>query len=374
MSGFRPFAMERWQSTYEYRVDHNLSESGVEPLTVRELLELAGTGIDQLPLGYGQSNGSDPLRAAIAALYPGAADAGVVVCNGSAEANYIACWRLVEPGDTVAVGVPTYMQSHGLAGNFGARIIEVPLHEERGWQPDPEEVRRLLVGNIRLLVITNPNNPTGATLDREARAALIAAAERTGAWILADEVYTGAELSGADTPSFFGQYPRTIATGSLSKAYGLPGLRIGWAVTTPAMAADLWSRKDYTTIAPGALTDHLARLALDDAVRPRITARTRDIIRRGLAVLRPYLERWGCSWRAPEAGAICYAHYPWPINSSAFAERLRAERSVLVVPGDQFAMDGYVRFGIGLHDEPHHQALGRVNQLVRSLGGPAPAP
>jgi aspartate/methionine/tyrosine aminotransferase len=94
--------MERWQSTYEYRVDHNLSESGVEPLTVRELLSLSGSSIDELRLGYGQSNGSDQLRATIASLYRGATDAGVMVCNGSAEANYIACWRLVEPGDTVA--------------------------------------------------------------------------------------------------------------------------------------------------------------------------------------------------------------------------------------------------------------------------------
>ena len=371
MPSFRPFTMERWQSTYEYRVAHNLSESGVEPLTVRELLALADSSIDELALGYGQSNGSDPLRAAIAALYQGAGEAGVVVCNGSAEANFIACWRLVEPGDTVAVVVPTYMQTHGLARNFGARVVEVPLHEELDWQPDPDEVRRLLTGNIRLLVITNPNNPTGATLDQRSRAALIAAAERTGAWILADEVYTGAELSGTDTPSYFGECPRVIATGSLSKAYGLPGLRIGWAVTTAEMAADLWSRKDYTTIAPGALTDRLACLALSDVVRPRITARTRDIIRRGLTVLHPYLARWGCSWRDPEAGAICYARYPWDINSSAFAERLRSEQSVLVVPGDQFAMDGYVRFGIGLHDEPHQQALARIDRLVHNLGAPA---
>ena len=371
MPTFRPFAMERWQSTYEYRVDHNLSESGVEPLTVRELLSLSGATIDELQLGYGQSNGSDQLRATIASLYRGASADGVMACNGSAEANYIACWRLVEPGDTVAVVVPTYMQTHGLAQNFGARVIEVPLHEELEWQPDPDEVRRLLNGNIRMLVITNPNNPTGATLNPAARAALGEGAERTGAWILADEVYTGAELSAVETTSFFCEHPRVIATGSLSKAYGLPGLRVGWALSTPEMAAELWSRKDYTTIAPGALTDHLANLALGDVVRRRITARTRDIIRRGLTVLKPYLERWGCSWRDPEAGAICYARYPWEINSSAFAERLRVEQSVLVVPGDQFAMDGYVRFGIGLHDEPHRQALERVDRLVQSLGAPA---
>jgi len=372
MPSFRPFAMERWQSTYEYRVDYNLSESGVEPLTVHELLRLGRASIDDLQLGYGQSNGSDPLRSAIAALYPSAQPDGVVVCNGSAEANFIACWGLVQPGDTVAVVVPTYMQTHGLAQNFGARVVEVPLHEHLNWQPDPDEVRRLLTGNIRLLVITNPNNPTGATLSKEGRTALVAGAERTGSWILADEVYTGAELTGDDTPSFFGEHDRVIATGSLSKAYGLPGLRVGWAVTTPAMAELLWSRKDYTTIAPGTLTDHLAALALRPDVRPRITARTRDLIRRGLAVLHPFLERWGCSWRDPEAGAICYAHYPWKTNSSALAERLRAEQSVLVVPGDQFAMDGYIRFGIGLHDQPHQQALARIDQLVSSLAVGAP--
>jgi len=373
MSGFIPFVMERWQSTYEYQVDYNLSESGVEPLTLDELLALTHTTLEDLTLGYGQSNGSDALRAAIAALYPAALPDGVLVCNGSAEANFLACWQLIEPGDTVAVVVPTYMQTHGLARNFGARVVDVPLHEELGWQPDPDEVRRLLNGDIRLLVITNPNNPTGAILNDEARAALVAAAERTGAWILADEVYTGAELNGRETTSFFGTYLRVIATGSLSKAYGLAGLRIGWAATSPVMAEMLWARKDYTTISPGMLTDHLAALALGDAVRPRIVARTRDIIRRGLTVLQPYLERWGCRWRPPEAGAICFARYPWDINSAVLAERLRAEESVLVVPGDQFGMDGYVRFGIGLHDRQHRQALERVERVVHSLEAPTAA-
>jgi aspartate/methionine/tyrosine aminotransferase len=367
MAQFRPFAMERWQSTYENRVDFNLSESGVEPLTLGELLALAGESLDDLQLGYGQSNGSDPLRASIARLYRDATDAGVLVGNGSAEANFVALWELVQPGDTVAVVVPTYMQTHGLAQNFGARVLEIPLHEELGWQPDPEEVRRLVTGNVRLLVVTNPNNPTGAQLSGAGRAALIDAAERTGAWILADEVYTGAELDGQATRSFFGDHPRVIATGSLSKAYGLPGLRVGWAMTTPGMAERLWSRTDYTTIAPGELTDRLATLALGERVRPRLMARARDIIRRGVDLVEPYLERWGCTWQPPRAGAICYAHYPWPVNSSELAERLRVEQSVLVVPGDQFAMDGYIRFGIGLHDEPHRTALDRVDRLISSI-------
>jgi hypothetical protein len=367
MSDFRPFAMERWQSTYENRVRFNLSESGVHPLTLHELLALGGDAIDDVLLGYGQSNGSDALRDTIAGLYRGGTEDGVVATNGSAEANFVALWELLEPGSAAAIVVPTYMQTPGLAHNFGARLVEVPLHEEAGWQVDPDEVRRLVSGAVRVLVITNPNNPTGARLSPESRAALVAAAERTGAWILSDEVYTGAELDEQETPSFFGTCERVIATGSLSKAYGLPGLRIGWVMTDPAMAARLWARTDYTTIGTGELTDRLARIALHPAVRPQLLERTRGIIRDGLAVLEPWLARWGCSWRRPDAGAICYARYPWGVASAELAERLRVEQDVLLVPGTQFGNEGWLRFGIGLLHEEHAAALERVARLVESV-------
>lgn len=367
MPRLEPFAMERWQSTYEHRVAHNLSESGVEALTLAELLALAGPTIETLRLGYGQSNGSDALRAAIARLYPGASDAGVVVCNGSAEANYVALWSLVEPGDAVAIVTPTYMHTPGLARGLGARVIEIPAREELGWQPDPDEVRRLLAGNVRVLVVTNPGNPTGVRLGAEARRALVDGAEGTGAWLLADEVYAGAELDGVETPSLFGEYPRTIATGSLSKAYGLAGLRLGWAATTPEMAETLWARTDYTTIAPGTLSDALAAVALDDVIRPRLLARTRTLVRGGLAVLEPYLQRWQCTWRPPEAGAICWVRYPWDVPSGDLAERLRTGHSVLIVPGAHFGVDAYMRLGIGMQTAPLAAALDRVDELAREL-------
>ena len=369
----RPFAMERWQSVHENRVAHNLSESGVHALTLGELLALADASVDDPRLGYGQSNGSDGLRAAIARLYPGADESGVVVCNGSAEANYAALWQLVEPGDTVAVVVPTYMQTPGLAHGFRARVVEIPAHEELGWQPDPDEVRRLLTGRVRLLVVTNPGNPTGTRLDAAARAALLEGAERTGAWILADEVYAGAELDGRPTPTFFGQHPRVVATGSLSKAYGLAGLRLGWAVTAPELAGQLWARTDYTTIAPGTLSDRLATLALGDAVRPRLLERTRGLIGEGLAVAEPVLERWGCRWQRPEAGAICFARYPWDIDSGPLAQRLLAECSVLVVSGEHFALGRYIRLGIGLPAAALRDALAAMDALVDGLPHATPA-
>jgi aspartate/methionine/tyrosine aminotransferase len=368
---FRPFEMERWQSTYENRVAFNLSESGVHPLSVRELLELSGSGdLGDILLGYGQSNGSDELRSKIALLY-GCTDDAVIATNGSAEANFIAMWELVQPGDRIAIIVPTYMQTYGLAQNFGVHVTEIWLREENGWQPDPSDIRAAIDDRTRAVIVTNPNNPTGAILEAEARSAIIGAAQRVGAWIIADEVYRGAEISGPETPSFFGEHDRVIATGSLSKAYGLPGLRIGWTVAPPPLAANLWARKDYMTISPGELTDRIASIALDPAVRPRVLERTRRYLRSGLQVLEPWLRDAGVfSYKLPDAGAICYARYHLDINSSELAERLRAEQSVLIVPGDHFGMDGYVRIGFGNPREQLQVALERIRECLNSVSAP----
>ncbi len=367
MPQFAPFEMERWQSIYENQVEFNLSESGVHPLRLSELLDIGGaTALGDTPIGYGQSNGSEELRSLIAGLYgsTSASDA-VVVTNGSAEANYVALWDLVEPGDEVAILMPAYMQAHGLALSFGARVIEIPLHEELGWQPDPDEIRRLVTERTRVVVVTNPGNPTGMALNDEARRAVVEAAERTGAWILADEVYTGAELRGAETPSLYGMHERVIATGSLSKAYGLPGLRIGWLITQGSRSEKLWARTDYTTISPGELSDRLARVALDRTIRPRLLQRTRSIIRTGVDILEAWMkEQGGFTWQRPDAGAIVWARYDCGMPSMELAERLRIEQSVLIVPGSQFGCEHFIRFGIGGQPDGLRQALERIGRVM----------
>jgi aspartate/methionine/tyrosine aminotransferase len=371
---FEPFAMERWQSTWENRVQYNLSESGVHPLTVAELLALAGRSLDDLAnprLGYPQSNGSEPLRAAIAALYPGATPEHVLVTNGSAEANFCVCWHLIQPGERVAIVLPTYMQTWGLARTFGAQIAPIWLREELGWQPDRAEIDLAIAPGTRLVVVTNPNNPTGAILSEEAAGRIAQCAAKVGAWLLSDEVYQGAERERAATPTAWGRSERVVVTNGLSKAYGLPGLRIGWCVAPPPLVAELWARKDYTTIGPGVISDWLATQALAPGVRDRILERTRTI----LSANWPSLERWlrSCNdefrWRAPDAGAICYARYRSTINSSALAERLRRSKSVLVVPGDQFGMDHFVRFGFGPTADDLASALARVGEALRDLAG-----
>jgi len=372
---FQPFVMERWQSTWENRVRFNLSESGVHPMTAAELLALAGDGPAPLDLrlGYPQSNGTDALREAIAALYSGATPDQVLVTSGSAEANYVNCWTLIEPGDRVAIVLPTYMQTWGLTKNFGAQVAPIPLHAERGWQPDPAEIDAAIAPGTKLVVVTNPNNPSGAVMAESAMDRIAARADAVGAWLLADEVYQGAERDGPMTPSFWGRAERVVVVNGLSKAYGLPGLRIGWALAPAAHAAALWSRKDYTTIGPTVMSDALARVALRPEVRPKIFERTRGIIRANWAIVERWLSAQGgeFSWRAPDAGAIVWARYRTKMNSSELAEALRAEHDVLIVPGDQFAMDGYVRLGFGPPGRELEEALERVALAFGAAGARA---
>ncbi len=365
-----PFAMERWQSHHENTVRWNLSESGVHPLSLRELLSLAGETEAALdtPLGYGHSNGTPTLRARIAALYPGATAEQVVVTNGSAEANFVVAWRLVEPGDDVAVLTPTYMQLPGLAASLGARARSIPLREENGWQPDPADLAEGVVPGTRLVVVTNPQNPTGVVLSEDAIVAVLAAAERVGAWVLADEVYAGAEIAGPATPTLFGRYGRVIATGSLSKAYGLPGLRIGWLLAPPQLTEDLWARKDYTTISPGTLTDALAALALREDVRPRIVDRARGIIREHREIVQAWAEASGrFRFGRHDAGAVCLPSYDLPLDSMELAERLRTEEDVLLVPGAHFGLGRYVRIGFGIERTTLEEALERVSAFARRV-------
>ena len=361
---YHPFVMERWQSTYEHRVRFNLSESGVHPLSVMELLSLADRQPDTLdvPLGYGQSNGSDELRSLIADLYPGATEASVLVTTGGAEANFTAFWELMEPEASVAVMLPNYMQVPGLLESFGARIHPFHLVEENGWQPDLNELEKGLRDGTRFILVTNPNNPTGAVLDETSMSGIVGLAHRHGAWILADEVYRGAELDGPETPSFWGLHDRVLATNSLSKAYGLPGLRIGWVVGPAEMMETLWGRKDYTTITPASLSDTLARVALEPDNRRKILARTRSILTNNLALLSSWMDgqEGRFRYRPPDAGAICYTRYGPSVNSSEFAETLRTEMDLLVVPGDHFGMDRYLRLGFGLPAPELEESLERL--------------
>jgi aspartate/methionine/tyrosine aminotransferase len=366
-----PFTMERYQSVYEYVVEYDLAESGVHPLTLGELLgsDEAIHAFLEARLGYPQSEGTPELRDTVAALYPRASPDNVLVTNGSSEAIFCAAWRLFEKGDEIVLMQPNYQQLWGLAKTWGVKVKPLWLREELGWQFDPEELKKLVTKKTRAVQVCNPNNPTGSIMAGPQRKALLDAVEDAGTWLLSDEVYQGAEREGPRTQSLWGSYEKTLVTNGLSKAYGLPGLRIGWLVGPPKMVEELMSYHDYLTLTPTMLSDRLARLVLEKRRREEILLRTREILQTNYPAVRDWIEAHGSlfSHVPPAAGAICYLRYALKVNSTELVERLRKEKSVLLVPGDMFGMDGYVRIGIGPPTEYLLAGLDRFDDLLREM-------
>jgi aspartate/methionine/tyrosine aminotransferase len=365
------FEMERMQSTWENLVDYNLSESGVHPVRIADLIPGSEDSerLLGLELGYSQSNGTPELRASIANLYEGANVEKIIVTTGTAEANFLVSWMMTEPGDEIIMMVPNYMQLWGLFKSFGADLKPLPLVEESGWKIDLDQLESAISSKTKLIAVCNPNNPTGAILTAEEMGRIVTAAERVGAWILADEVYRGAELTGEMTESFWGQYERVIVTSGLSKAYGLPGLRIGWIASPAELAARAWAYHDYTTIGPGPANDFLATVALRPENRLRLLERTRTILNDNYPILREWIDRQGglFSLVEPRAGAIAYLRYNLDIDSIEMVERLRRDESVLIVPGGHFFMNNYLRIGFGAEAEYLREGLNRVESFLTQL-------
>lgn len=358
------FEMERMQSTWENVVEYDLSESGIRALTLRELITM-GFNLDaalDMPLGYSQSNGTIELRERLTTHYPGATIDHIEVTNGTSEANYMLAQSLIRPGDEVALEVPNYMQLWGVPRSFGAKINTFQLRIDRGWEPDWEEFERAVTPKTRFVYISNPNNPSGSVLSAEAMRRIIARCEATGAYLISDEVYQGAEIYAERTPSFWGMSDCVIVTSGLSKAYGIPGVRIGWIAGPKDVVAECWSQHDYLTIGPNKLSDMVARTAVLPQNRENCYARTREILQHNLPLFKEWINSLGgrLSFNPPVAGALALCKYTADIPSFELCERIRQRQSVLIVPGIHLGLEGYVRIWIGGRPEFMLEGLRRI--------------
>ncbi len=356
------FEMERMQSTWENVVEMDMSESGVRPVTLRELGEI-GLDLDSIlnmPLGYSQSNGTIPLREALSTIYPGSTPDHIEVTNGTSEANYLLALALIRPGDEVAFEIPNYMQYGGVPQSLGATVRRFRLCIERDWAPDWDEFERAVNEKTRLVYLSNPNNPSGSVLSPEAMRRIVDRCEKVGAYLIADEVYLGAEIYCERTPSFWGMSERVIVTSGLSKAYGIPGVRIGWIVGPPAIIAECWTQHDYLTIGPNKISDMVARVAVEN--RDKLYARTRAILQHNLPIMREWAGGFDgfLTFREPKAGALCLVQYHADTPSYELAERVRVRHSVLIVPGAHLGLEGYLRLWLGGKPEFLREGLRRI--------------
>ncbi len=372
----KPFELERMQSENEHHVEFNLSESGVEPLRIRELLDTPDLQeqLLDIQLGYSQTNGTKPLREAISHYYPGSTADHIVATNGGAEANFLVSWWLFQEHpdkrDFVFM-VPNYMQIGGIWRNMGVDVKSFNLRMIGGkWAPDIEQLKSIVTKKTGAITICNPNNPTGAIIEKHDLKAIADIAADNDAWLVADEIYRGAELQPEKAPSIHGMYEKTLITSSLSKAYGLPGLRLGWiACPSEQVATELWTYSDYTTICPSKTSDWLATLALNPKVQAKIEKRTREVVKTNWAIMKKWLDSHAdvFEYVAPSAAAICFIKQKTGLSSYDFVVRLMKEKSVLISPGEHFEVPGYLRIGFGTEPKYLEPALARISELLHEL-------
>lgn len=361
------FVLERRLSQHENSVEINLSDSGVHPCDLRAVLTPAQLEeLSSLELGYGWTNGTGELRDTISALYPGMTRDNVLVTNGSTEAIFVMVMSLLSPGDEMICVVPTYLHIVGWARAAGVTVKILPMREQDGWVPDLDRLRSLITPKTRMISICNPNNPTGAIISAEQMHALVALAAKHDLWLHADEIYKGSEIEGDEVPTFAGLYEKTLATGGLSKAMAMPGLRLGWMVGPTATVEAGWRCKDYTTITTNKLSEFIACHALRPDVRRRVLDRGKHMLSENLALLSGWVQRHSdCfSFKPPRAGGMAFVRYALRIDSVALVERLRDEKGVFACAGDDFGVEGYLRIAIGVPRERLQEGLRRIRGFV----------
>ena len=363
--------MVQMQYAYEGKVDCDLSGSGVPSLALSDLVNDADAmnALLEASQNYPSSGGSQELRSEIASLYQKATRENILVTNGATEANFMAAWHLLDKDDEIVVMVPGYMQTMSLARSWSLKVQTLPLSENLEWQFDPEVLKTIVNKRTKAVQVCNPNNPTGSIMADEQRKALVDCAEDAEAWILSDEVYIGSELAGGRTESLWGHYDRTLVSNGLCKSYGLPGLRIGWLVGTQETLREITPLHDYLTLTHAAPCDYFARLALEPVRRENLLARNQAVIRESHEIVKDWMlsNEPAFSYTLPSAGPMCFLRYDAKIRSCEIAERLIAEKSVLVVPGSQMGMDGYLRIGTCVPRDCLVSGLNRTNALLSSL-------
>lgn len=371
MLPLQPFKLERYFAQYEFSVRYLLSSSDCESVTQAELVNMADPASralwENLWLGYTESPGHPELRAEIARTYQHISAEQIVVAAPE-ELIFIAMHSLLRAGDHVVCVAPAYQSLYEVARAIGCEVDLLYLHTgESGWQLDVEAVRGKIKPNTRLLILNFPHNPTGHLISPAEQAALVELARAHSLYVFSDEMYRGLELNpGARLPAFADIYERAVSLSGLSKAHGLPGLRVGWLATPAAEVPARWlALKDYTTICNSAPSEALALIALRAA--EKLIARNLSLVRANVATAEQLFARYPqhVRWIAPVGGSIAFAQWlsPEPLNN--FCERALQERGVMIVPGEIFDYAGpYFRVGLGRKNLP--EVLREVEALFQS--------
>ncbi|PWY78501.1 long-chain fatty acid transporter [Aspergillus sclerotioniger CBS 115572] len=388
MVHIKEFAVEQWMDRFETIAKYNVAETCCASISVNDLRELSEDKSDPLDfstkLTYGAIRGSERLRGNLAELYSIQTPLpleNVLITAGAIQANFLLLYSLVGPGDHVICHYPTYQQLYSVPASLGAEVSLWKSKETDGWKLDTSELKRLIRPNTKLIILNNPQNPTGAVIPQATLNDIVEIARKSSIIIHADEVYRPIFHSISPEDDQFPSsllslgYEHTVVTGSMSKAYSLAGLRVGWIVSRDRSIIETCANaRDYTTISVGHLDDAIAGYALSPACETNLVERNLELARRNLAILEKFIEthRWACDWVKPRAGTTAFVRFSNmgnPVDDVVFCERLLDKVGVMFVPGslcfgEGEDFKGYVRIGFVCETEVLEQAMEALRSFM----------
>ncbi|KAI9640374.1 hypothetical protein NHQ30_011119 [Ciborinia camelliae] len=392
MVKIEPFAVEQWMDKYENTPGVlNIAETCAASISIDNLVKLSED--PNLPhpiststkLTYGHIRGSPALRERLASLYSARTASAlspesIILTRGAIEANFLLLYTLIGPGDHVVCVHPTYQQLYSVPQSLGAEVSLWKLHKGKKFIPDVEELKGLVKDNTKMIIINNPNNPTGATIPKSVLQGVTDFAKENNIIILSDEVYRPLfhGISVADPefpPSMISMpYEKIIVTGSLSKAYSLAGIRVGWiACKDNSIIEAIAEARDYTTISVSQLDDQVASYAMNASVIHALLARNIKLAKTNVALLEAFVNEHGenLSWVKPTGGTTAFIRVEKkgvPVEDVQFCVDVMEKTKVMFLPGSKcFGAEykGYVRIGFVCETEVLKEGLQKLGGYVR---------
>lgn len=365
------FKIEEWMNRYCPSAKYDLTTTCIEPLSIRELLTLCNTDspfeVLDTKLTYGDIHGSKRLKTAIKSLYKKQDFNNITITHGAIGANQLVFEALLEKGDEVLSIVPTYQQHYSIPKSLGANVKLLFLNEEHKWLPNLKELENNLTKKTKLICLNNPNNPTGAVIPDEMLERIVEIAKNNNSWILSDEVYRGLNIIGNPySKSIADLYEKGISTGSMSKTYSLPGLRVGWVCAREDLISEINRHREYNTISISILDDYFSALALEN--REQIAQRNFGIMKQGLDILQNWLnEEIYIKANLPIGGTTALLRYKKEIPSKSLCRDLQNKTGVALLPGETMEMEGTVRVGFCCGAEILKTGLRLFSKYLREI-------
>ena len=363
---FKRMALEVWFDRYQHEIDTDIGESAVKTLSTRDV----GVDLDDVLLRYGYHKGKPELRATIARQYPGLSEDNVVVTTGASEANFAVVSALVEPGDHMIVEHPNYPSLYEVPRSLGCDVSLFGLRFEDGFKPDWEELKGLIRPDTKLVSLTHPNNPTGSMITEAELREVVEMVEERGLYLLFDETYRHMASGASLLPAAASLSDRVVSISSMSKCYGLPGIRTGWLATRNQEILDrVLAIREQVSIANNALSEKIAHEVLQRS--EPFLAGARGRIAENLGVVAGWMaDQADFEWVRPEAGVVCLPRLrpEKQVDPEALYRRLAEEYRTFLVPGRCFEMDErFFRIGFGADADEIGRGLANFSRALVDL-------